>query len=459
MSIDTAVKNCKIVTPEGIIPAGIGIDDGEIVAIAADEYLPQAKKVINAKGNYVIPGLVDAHQHLDPRFGLDAATHIRNETASHALSGVTTAQSLLTATTNLVKEGRDYIDAWEKSAYIDLALTQFLITRENTTQIREVMEELGIIGFKIATCYKGDECLPGSPPADDSVLYLGMEEVAKLHKEGFNVHIRTHCEDVEIYFPIRDRYKEKGKLPRSYHEIRPSFIEESNMIKTIFYADLLGCPLYIVHITIKEGVDLIAKSRAEGKNVIGETCCQYLVLNIDNTDMVLSKVNPPIRTKEDNERLWEGIRDGTITVVGTDQSPRLKKEKRDLWSLSVGIPVVESFLPSMLSEGVNKGKLSLERLVEVCCYNPAKICGIAPEKGSIAIGSNADLVIIDLKKEAKVGERPVYGTSDFTAYAGFKFKGWPILTMLRGNIIMEDGKVIGKPGLGKYYRAKLKAQV
>ena len=130
----------------------------------------------------------------------------------------------------------------------------------------------------------------------DGSLYLTIEEVSKLYKEGYNVHTRVHCESVQIYFVLRDRFKKKGKLPRSYHEIRPSFLEEENMNRTIYLADLLGSPLYIVHITIKEGVDKMRKVKAEGGNVIGETCFQYLILNVDNTDMVLSKVNPPIRT-------------------------------------------------------------------------------------------------------------------------------------------------------------------
>ena len=304
MPVDIVVRNCKVITPEGKVSAGIVVDKGKIIAITKDEHLPQANRVIDAKGNYVIPGLVDVHEHLEPRFGIDADAYLRSETASHALSGVTTVQTFLRKPLNLVKEDKEYIAAWEKNAYIDLTVAQFMATLDNTMHIRELMEELGIVGFKVATAYKGDECLIGVPPMDDGILYSTLEEVAKLYKEGYNVHARAHCENVEIYFVLRDRYKEQGKLPRSYHEIRPSFLEEENMNKTIFLADLLGCPLYIVHVTIKEGVDIIRKTKAEGKNVIGETCCQYLVLNVDNTDMVLTKVNPPIRTKEDNEKFW-----------------------------------------------------------------------------------------------------------------------------------------------------------
>ena len=457
MSIDSVIKNCKVVTPEGEFAAGIGIDKGKIVAVTKDEYLPQARRVIDAKGNYVIPGLVDAHEHLMARFGMDQGPYLQAETKSHALSGITTVMNYLIGLPDVVKICKDYIAAWEKNSYIDLTLAQFEFTTDHIMLIPEMAKELGISAFKVATAYGGAESYPGCPGVTDGILYLTLEQVARLTKEGYKVHVRTHCENVDIYLAIKDKYLGQGLEPASYHECRPGFLEAENMQKTIYLADLVGCPLYIVHVTIKEGVDIIAKAKVEGKNVIGETCCQYLVLNVDNTDKVLSKVNPPIRTKEDNERLWEGIRDGIITVVGTDHSPRRKQDKGDnLWTALMGIPGVESFLPVMLSEGVNKGRISLEKLVELCCYNPAKVCGIAPEKGTIAVGSDADLVIIDLSKEATVGDRPEFGGSDFTPYAGFKFKGWPVLTMLRGNVIMEEGKVVGAPGLGQYYPAKVK---
>ena len=458
MAIDTAIKNCKIVVPEGIYSVGIGINKDKIVAIATDEYLPQANQIINAQGNHVIPGLVDPHEHLVPLplpTDIDVvAAYIRNETASHALAGVTTVQNCLTEPVDMVRAGRRYIAAWESGSYVDLCLTQFVPDKNSVRQIQEVMEELGIIGFKTATAYSGTESLPGLPSITDGILYLTLEEVARLYKKGYNVHVRTHCENVDIFCVIKDRYLEKGVSPHSYNECRPGFLEEENMYRTIFLANLLGCPLYIVHITIKEGIDMIVKAKRDGKNVIGETCCHYLVLNVDNTDTVLAKVQPPIRTVEDNETLWQGIRNGAITLVGTDHIPRCKGDKQELWTASPGIPGIECWLPIMLSEGVNKGRISLEKLVQVCCYNPAKVCGIAPQKGTIAIGSDADLVVVDLNKEATVGGKPVHGTSDFNPYAGFKFKGWPVLTMLRGKVIMEDGKVVGSPGYGRYHPAK-----
>jgi dihydroorotase-like cyclic amidohydrolase len=202
--------------------------------------------------------------------------------------------------------------------------------------------------------------------------------------------------------------------------------------------------------TIKEGVDLINKARARGVNVVTETCVQYLTLNTDTVDRVLSKVNPPIRETEDNAALWEALKEGTIDVVATDHAPVPSELKKDLWDATPGIPGAETFLPLMLSEGVNKGKISLEKLVDVCCYRPARQFGLAPRKGTLAIGSDADLVLIDLDKEAVVPQKPVYSDIDYSIIAGRKIKGWPILTMLRGRIVAQDGNVVEETAEGKY---------
>jgi dihydroorotase-like cyclic amidohydrolase len=202
--------------------------------------------------------------------------------------------------------------------------------------------------------------------------------------------------------------------------------------------------------TIKEGVALINQARAGGIDVVAETCVQYLTLNTDNTDRILSKINPPIREAGDNRQLWEAINDGTIQVVATDHAPVPKALKTSFWDATVGIPCAEMFLPVMLSEGVNKGRISLEKLVEVCCYRPARQFGLTPRKGTISIGADADLVLVDLDKEAVAPQEPVYSDTDYSVFAGWKIKGWPVLTMIRGSIVARDGKVIGKSGFGKY---------
>jgi dihydroorotase-like cyclic amidohydrolase len=221
------------------------------------------------------------------------------------------------------------------------------------------------------------------------------------------------------------------------------------MRRCIYLASVTGCPLYIVHTTIKEGVELIARAKRRGLNVIAETCVQYLTLNTKNADKVLCKANPPIREEEDNAALWDGIRAGTISVVATEHAPVPKELKTNLWDAIPGVPGAETFLPLMLSEGVNKKRISLEKMVEVCCTNPAKAFGLFPTKGVLSVGSDADLVIVDLNRELKVDEGSLYTGSKSSPFAGWRLKGWPTMVMLRGKVVSEDRKVIADPGFGK----------
>jgi len=286
------------------------------------------------------------------------------------------------------------------------------------------------------------------------LMYLGFKEIGELFKEGFTVHARTHCENIEIFSQIKNTFIENELQPMSWHETRPSVCENEAIIRTIYLAKITGCPITIVHMSTKESVDLVAEAKGHGIRISGETCPQYLTLSVENTDRNLSKVNPPIREKKDIKRLWEGIGEGLLDMIGTDHWPVHKAKKSDFWKGEVGLSTVECWLGILLSEGVNTGVISLETLVEMCCYNPAKMFGLTPEKGMIEVGSDADLTIVDLNKEVMIGERPHYSDTDFNIFSGWRLKGWPVLTMLRGKVVMEQGKIHSHPGQGKYIPSK-----
>lgn len=458
MIVDTVVKNGMLVSPENTYPASIAIDKGKVIAVGKEEVLPEGKNTIDAKGNYVLPGLVDPHCHLcaSERHGL--AVVQKNETQAYALGGVTTTLHQVLSPTSLVNGVKDYIASWEKNALIDLGITAEIRSKDNIKELRQLADEFGIVGSKLQLCYKGtDPAIAHPSPCpdiDEGIAYLTFEEVGKLVQDGYNLVCRVHCEFVEIFATLKERAIEQGIEPRFWNEIRPSFIEEEAIHRIIFYAHLLGCPLYIVHMTIGKGIDIVRKAKNEGVDLIAETLPSGLVLNVDNVDRILGKFSPPARTKEDNEKLWEGIREGVISTVGTDHCTVCKADKQEFWAAFGALSGAETLLPIMLSEGVNKGRISLGKLVEVCCSNPAKIFGLFPQKGVIAVGSDADLTIVDLNREARVGDRGVYTLSDFSLYAGLKLRGWPVLTMLRGNVIMEQGKVVDEPGLGRYVAGK-----
>jgi dihydroorotase (multifunctional complex type) len=451
MSVDTIITNCKIVRHDGILNAGLAIEQGKVVAIAKDAELPSADTILDGKGNYIIPGIIDAHVHLEYPPGVDPESNIKRETRACAAAGCTTIIHLLAPADDILDKANEFVGFYEKHGFVDLALSARIYTRENIKQIRSLYD-FGIINVKLLLPYKGGEAVWKGRVGgiDDGIIYLTFKEVGRLAKEGCKAFVRVHCENAEIFFKMKDEFLEEGIEPASWNDARPRICEAEAMRKCLYLAEVTECPIYVVHMTIKEGVDLIKKARAKGVNVVTETCVQYLTLNTANVDPVLSKVNPPIREPEDNIVLWEALNDGTIDVVATDHAPVPKNLKKNLWDATPGIPGAEMFLPLMLSEGVNKGKISLEKLVDVCCYRPARQFGLAPRKGTLSIGSDADLVLIDLAKEAVAPQKPIYSNTDYSIVAGRKIKGWPILTMLRGRIIAQDGNVVEETAEGKY---------
>lgn len=455
MEVETVIKNCILVNHDGLLPAGLALDQGRIVAIAGDDDLPRAKKTIDAGKKYVLPGLVDAHFHLQYPPGVDPEMNIQKETQACAISGVTSIIHLLAPSDDIVAEAGKFINLYEKNAYVDLALSARIYTRDHIKQI-EGLYNLGISGIKLLLPYKGSEAVwkGRAGGIDDGIVYLTFKEIGRLAALGNKVFARVHCENVEIFLQMKAEFLEnQGGEPASWNAVRTRVCEEESMRKCLFLAQTTGCPVYIVHMTVKEGIPLVRAARAQGQEVFAETCVQYLTANTGNVDRILSKVNPPIRESEDNDRLWAALRDGVIDVVATDHAPVPKALKQNLWEAMVGMPMVEMFLPLMLSEGVNNGKITLPQLVETCCYNPARIFNFAPKKGTISIGSDADLVMVDLEKEVVVPSSGFYTNSDISIFAGRKIKGWPIMTLIRGEVVSDAGKLIGQAGYGRYIPA------
>jgi dihydroorotase-like cyclic amidohydrolase len=223
------------------------------------------------------------------------------------------------------------------------------------------------------------------------------------------------------------------------------------MYRIINFAKETNPTCYVVHMTIREGVDITRKAWELGVNMHSETCPQYLTRTRFNVDRILGKVNPPLRAEEDNEALWEGIRQGVVNYVGTDHAPCTKAHKEEFWSAVVGMSGIETFLPAMVSEGVNKGRITWPRLVEVCSANTSKLFGFT-SKGLLSTGFDADVVIVDADKEVTVTNDTLHHIGDFTPFEGMTLKGWPILTMVRGEVVFENGKIVGKLGTGKFLR-------
>ena len=442
--LDLVVKNGKLVTPDGIVSAGVAVNGGRIVAIADDQSLPEANRVIDAEQNYVLPGIVDPHVHIGwPDWPFE--DDVKATTQAAAAGGVTTVIHYIFNPGDLIEAFHRTKEIFEKNAFVDAGFHAGIFTTEQIEQIPK-LAKLGIISFKFAIPYRGAEAVPPLTGIDDGIVFLGFEQIGKL---GSQACAMIHAENIEIFFRLKDKFIKEGRKKLTWHDTRPNFSEEEAMIRCIHFAKVTNCPLYVVHMTIGEGVSLVRQAKADGIDVIAETCPQYLTLTKDE-DVILRKVNPPVRGKEDNAKLWEGISSGVVTSIGSDHASCARKHKKEFWSAVVGMAGIETLLPVMLSEGVNRGKLSLVKLVEICCANPAKFFGIYPQKGTIEIGSDADIVIVDLQKEMEVRADKLHHISDFTPYEGWKIRGWPVLTMVRGKVIAEEGRIVGETGYGKY---------
>jgi dihydroorotase-like cyclic amidohydrolase len=266
----------------------------------------------------------------------------------------------------------------------------------------------------------------------------------------------VHAENMSIIHNLKAKYIADLRTDlRAWTDARPDIAEEEATRRAIWYTKETGSRLYIVHMTIGNGVEWVRHARSIGVDVIAETCPHYLVLTKDDDDKVgrLAKVNPPLRDAESAELLWGGLNSGDVTCLGSDHStivPKGDKIKDSIWDAVPGFPGMGMLLPVMLSEGYHKGKISLPQLVKVLCENNAKIYGLYPKKGAIRVGSDADLTLVDLEQERVVTPEYMKSAADWGLYDGWNLKGWPVKTIVRGEVVMDQGEITVEPGYGKY---------
>ncbi len=416
--------------------------------------------MIDAKGNYVIPGVIDNHVHLVT--GLQQPDkELRADTAAGAYGGVTTINNMMGL--GAFTHKGSYVDVFEdwKKIHEGNAFTDFMIDIiiSSDVHIKEMPLYAGKYGmplFKLMLAYKGwweaEQGKVIEAEASDGVLYSALKQIKAI---GPPARLRVHCENMSIINRLIPwlRDEEKREDLAAWTDARPGWAEALDIKRVASIAKVVKAPIYIVHLSSAPGVDAVAKAKEDGVNVIAETTPAYLTLTKHSPLGMLGKINPPLRDEESIERLWEAINSGVVQCMGTDHGSHMKanKIKGGIWEAEPpGFAGIETYLPVLLSEGVNKGRITLEKLVEVCCANNARAMGLYPKKGVIRAGSDADLVIIDLNKKVKLSAETLHQVSDFCVHEGWEAKGYPVLTMLRGNIVVKDGKLIAKPGIGQY---------
>ncbi len=481
VEFDLVIHNGKLVIPPDIISSSIGVKDGKIAAIGLNLDRLPAKKTINAGGNYVLPGVVDPECHLAVHRSLK--DDFISETKAALAGGVTTWGLMLTSPTisrefKEIKQPEDSVpfslvipilqEVGDEHSMVDYFLTPLVATDAQVEEIPRLAEEFGATSFKYYLHLKrGQETLGQWEPQrkigiygfDDGTVYIGMEHVGRL---GPPCIVCIHPENWEIIRVVQARLIRQGRKDNAaWDERSPHFVEAMHVRQYAYLAKVTNCPLYIVHTTTRETVDEIIRARNEGVQVISETGFHYLAL-----DHNVYKINVPLRDRETMEKLWVALASGNVDCVGSDHVnhgvPREKMEvKGDVWKTISGFSSrVEALLPIMLSEGVNKGRISLSRCVEVCSENPAKAFGLYPKKGVLRVGSDADLVLVDLKKKQQMTRSMLFTSAGWSVFEGWEMTGWPYMVFLRGEVALEWNEkeqkhnVVGKPR-GRYIPRKL----
>lgn len=453
MEADVLVKNGKIVSSGSIIEAWIAITKGKFIAVANDEQLPVAQKVIDAKGRYVLPGVIDEHVHLMD-MEMAAFENFTSGTAAAAAGGVTTVFEMPlgmppVVSLNVFEEKRAIA---EGKALVDFGLLGGAVPG-NIDEIPR-MVKAGAIGFKAM--------MAGSVPGvfeilDDGMLLDFFKKIADCDSIA-----TVHAENDAIIKNIEKKLKSEGRNDiHAFLESRPVIEEVEALSRAALLAEEAGCRLHVVHVSCPQGVDLINRRKEGGQKLSCETGPHYLALSMEDADRLgpYLKFAPPVRSKAETEQLWKQLAEGKIESLGSDHGPHTKENKENgwinIWQAGNGVLGLETFLPIMLSEGINKGRISIQKLVSVMCENTAKLFCIYPQKGVIQVGSDADLVIVDLNEEYVIDAKRFHSLHKHSPFDRLKAKGMPVLTMVRGEVVAENRKIIGKPGYGKFVSPSL----
>ena len=422
------------------------VQDGRIAArLLPGTPVQEGMPEVSAQGLHVFPGLIDAHIHFG--FG-EKITEYETETVYAAQGGFTTVLGYFLnneAYTDVYRREQEYA---KTRAHVDYGFHFSVANEQHVRELPEYVKQYGVTSFKYFMNFKGEEGrYLGLDGTDDGYFYDLLGQAAKLG----DVKVVCHTENIEIVNRIRQRFQAEGRdTLRDWSDAKPAFTEAENCVRAMMFAEHLGAQIYIPHLSTRMALDEVRRWRERYEHVYVETCPHYLTHDQDSDLGSLGKANPPFRSKDDIEAMWEGLRDGSIDVVASDHVPRKKATKeRPLWLASQGFPGTATILPVLLSEGYHKGRLGLARIADLLTRRPARIFNL-PQKGSLAVGADADLTLVDLERSRVVNGAELGSFSDYSLYDGWNLKGWPVRTIVRGETVMQDGKITGKPGHGQY---------
>ncbi len=456
MRFDTVIRNGVVVTATDTFASDLGIVGDTIAAIAQQLPIEGASRVIDAAGRYVMPGGIDVHTHLDMPFGgTTSSDDFETGTIAAAFGGTTTLVDF--AIQYKGQTLRQAFEAWmkkaERKAAIDYAF-HCIITDLGDAHLEEMdaLVREGVSSFKLFMAY------PGVFMLDDATIFRAMSQAAKS-----GALICMHAENGGAIDVIVRRALAEGKRAPKYHALtRPTTAEAEATARAIALAEMAGAPVYIVHLSCNDALEKVREARDRGLPAYAETCPQYLFLSIENFDVpgfegAKYVFTPPLREKWHQEKLWQGLARDDLQVVSTDHCPFCYKEQKELGKddftkIPNGGPGIEHRLSLVYTGGVHGKRFSPNRFVQLVSTAPAKLFGLYPHKGTVAVGSDADLIVFDPDAEQVISARTHHMRVDYSMFEGIRVKGIPQIVLSRGRVVVDGGKFVGRAGAGQFLR-------
>lgn len=453
MTFDKVIRGGNIVTPSGSFIGDIGIT-GETISALGAKLDTGGATIIDATGHHVLPGVLDVHVHLAlPFMGAVSADDYRTGTRAGARGGVTTLIDFAIPEKggSLADAARNWHARAEGKALIDYTFHICITDWERHKDQIKGMVDQGFTTFKEFMIYESEGW-----QSDDRAMFGTLE----LMKQ-YGTMLLVHAESSRVLDELIARHHTPALMEkygaRLHRMTRPNFIEAEAIQRAVTWSEVTGGQLYIVHMSTAEGTDIIRAAQARGVPVLAETCVQYLVLEdsvFDRPDGHLFACCPQLKKPADMERLWRGLKGGEVSVVSTDTCT-FTREQKAMWKgdwtkIPMGMPGLETLLPLTYSHGVLQGRLTLEEMCRKLSTNPAQIMGLAPRKGAIAIGADADIAIIHPTSTMKIDPSTMETNADWSPYEGWELAGFARTTLSRGEVIVDDYRVVGREGRGKW---------
>ncbi|MGH7661715.1 MAG: dihydroorotase [Vulcanimicrobiaceae bacterium] len=462
MNAQVSIVNARIVLPEqGVHSGSLVIRDGTVAEIRSDDKVPKSERLIDARGRYVLPGFIDPHVHFG--FFPPLGQRFRSESA-YALSGG------ITMLIHYLRRKESYLEIMPKllpyirqHLYQDFGYHLTLFTREQITEMPQYVNDLGIRSFKLYLDRKGplgkdsmmdliseeETSVRGDVDIDTAHVLASFQQASRLE----DVRMNIHAEEPEIVMAETKRVKESGlDGPIAWHAARPGYSEAIAIHMIAELSRQFNVPVYFLHIGSKEAVAALAEARSRCTDFAAETGPQFAAQTIESDAGNLTKVMPPVRTAEDQAKVWSAVGDELLTCLGSDHIAYTLKEKNpgNIWETKPAFGSTGLMLPVFLTEGVHRGRMTIRQLAQIGSYNTARVFKLYPRKGTLLPGSDGDFVIVDPERQWKVKAEKDLSYSNFNIFENRTMKGGADITAVRGRVLYEDGKLVSEPGHGEY---------